>query len=294
MFSKHHEKFVEPKLARAFSANLLFRRWFKRHPCRRRDRQSTKSNRHTYQARHNHRWRNRSFDHLFATYVPKNQEDDTHLLSDKINLRRRFTPARISPSTPVPDPLRNPMVSSTSHAILRTRRALQPRCPAPGPRWGGFFLERGSPYVGILSLPGGDPGLCRLKSNFSSARAAPGFPVQTGSVYPHHECPITCLPGTCYQTRPFRLQEPKMPSDASPSTTIPQYLKKKNQKKYIIAANACASTRTCFQGEPTGGLHYLSNLQVTTTYSTPPTQPRTTPAIRMAVSFNLRRGDAAS
>jgi len=98
---------------------------------------------------------NRSFDHLFATYVPKNKEDRVrNLLSEKI------INADGSPGPNFAKAHQFQIASAPnggkyfSSADLKNK-ALYSTLPAPDV--GGIGAV--SPYEGILSLPGGDPGL---------------------------------------------------------------------------------------------------------------------------------------
>src|SRR5258708_10412010 len=98
---------------------------------------------------------NRSFDHLFATYVAKNKEDRVrNLLSEKIiyadgSPGPKFAKAHQFQITSAPNGGKY-----FSSADLKSK-SLYTTLPAPDV--GGVGAV--SPYVGILSLPGGDPGL---------------------------------------------------------------------------------------------------------------------------------------
>jgi len=98
---------------------------------------------------------NRSFDHLFATYVPKRGEEKVlNLLSERIinadgTPGPKFAKAQQFQITSAPNGGKffgsADLNSKTVYATL------------PAPDIGGVGAV--SPYVGILSIPGGDPGL---------------------------------------------------------------------------------------------------------------------------------------
>src|SRR5258708_5259217 len=98
---------------------------------------------------------NRSFDHLFATYVPKRGEEGIqNLLSEKIINADgppgpQFAKAQQFQITAAPNG-----GHFFSSADLRDK-ALYGTLPPPDLAGTGKV----SPYVGILSLPGGDPGV---------------------------------------------------------------------------------------------------------------------------------------
>src|ERR1700719_4762332 len=98
---------------------------------------------------------NRSFDHLFATYVPRSKEDRVrNLLSEKIvnadgTPGPNFAKAHQFQITSAPNGGK-----FFSSADLKSK-SLYATLPAPDV--GGVGAV--SPYAGILSLPGGDPGL---------------------------------------------------------------------------------------------------------------------------------------
>src|SRR5689334_393977 len=98
---------------------------------------------------------NRSFDHLFATYVPKRRDEHVrNLLSEQIvnadgTPGPRFAKAHQFQVTSAPNGgkffISADMNSKTLYSTL------------PAPDVGGVGAV--SPYAAILSIPGGDPGL---------------------------------------------------------------------------------------------------------------------------------------
>src|SRR5215471_6484870 len=98
---------------------------------------------------------NRSFDHLFATYEPKNRDEKVlNLLSERI-INEDGTPgpnfAKAHQFKIVSAPNGGKFFSSANLAQKQLYATL------PAPDVGGVGSV--SPYVGILSIPGGNPGL---------------------------------------------------------------------------------------------------------------------------------------
>jgi phospholipase C len=215
---------------------------------------------------------NRSFDHLFATYVPKSKEDRVrNLLSEKIINANgtpgpKFAKAHQFQITSAPNGGK-----FFSSADLKNK-SLYTTLPAPDV--GGVGAV--SPYVGILSLPGGNPGL-PSQDQFLFGTGGTGLAFTLGP-----DTRITNVdklpPG------PFQLTGPTMPFDAFTGDTIHQYFQ-------MVQQVDCAIDKEHVSKEnPTGCLHDLQSA-VTTTYSTPPTGTPHDTGQTMAF-FNMQNGDA--
>jgi phospholipase C len=215
---------------------------------------------------------NRSFDHLFATYEPRNKEDRVrNLLSEKIINANgtpgpKFAKAHQYQITSAPNGGK-----FFSSADLKNK-SLYATLPAPDVAGVGAV----SPYVGILSLPGGDPGL-PPQDQFLFGTGGTGLAFTLGP-----DTRITNVdklpPG------PFQLTGPTMPLDAFTGDTIHQYFQMVQQVDCAIDKEHVS------KGNPTGCLHDLQSA-VTTTYSTPPTGTPHDTGQTMAF-FNMQNGDA--
>src|SRR5882762_9599425 len=154
---------------------------------------------------------NRSFDHLFATYVPKHGgETIQNLLSENIvnadgTPGPKFAKAHQFQITAAPNG-----GHFFSSADLKDK-TLYGTLPPPDLAGTGEV----SPYVGILSLPGGDPGL-PPQDQFLFGTGGSGLSVTVGP-----DTRITNVnnlpPG------PFQMTGPTMPFDAYTGDTIHQY-----------------------------------------------------------------------
>src|SRR5450631_2652459 len=215
---------------------------------------------------------NRSFDHLFATYVPKSKEDGVrNLLSEKIVN---------SDGTPGPNFAKAHQfrINSApnggkffSSADLKSK-SLYATLPAPDV--GGVGAV--SPYAAILSIPGGDPGL-PPEDQFLFASGGTGLSFTLGP--DTRIANVSDLP-----PGPFQLTGPDMPFDAFTGDTIHQYFQ-------MVQQVDCAIDKEHVTKEnPTGCLHDLQSA-VTTTYSTPPTGTPHDTGQTMAF-FNMQQGDA--
>ena len=215
---------------------------------------------------------NRSFDHLFATYTPKNKENGVrNLLSEKIinadgSPGPNFAKAHQFQITSAPNGGKFFSSADLKNKTLYTT--------LPAPDVGGVGAV--SPYVGVPSLPGGDPGL-PAQEQFLFGTGGTGLSFTLG--------PDTrianvnnLLPG------PFQMTGPKMPFDAFTGDTIHQYFQ-------MVQQMDCAIDKEHVSKEnPTGCLHDLQSA-VTTTYSTPPTGTPHDTGQTMAF-FNMQQGDA--
>lgn len=215
---------------------------------------------------------NRSFDHLFATYVPKSREEKVrNLLSEKIIN---------ADGSPGPDFAKAHQFQITSapnggkffsSADLKNKSLYR---TLPAPDVGGVGTV--SPYAAILSIPGGDPGLAP-QDQFLFGTGGTGLAFTLGP-----DTRITNVdnlpPG------PFQLTGPTMPYDAFTGDTIHQYFQMVQQVDCAIDGEHVSKEN------PTGCLHDLQSA-VTTTYSTPPTGTPHDTGQTMAF-FNMQQGDA--
>jgi len=215
---------------------------------------------------------NRSFDHLFATYVPKSKDERVrNLLSEHI-INADGTPgpkfARAHQFQITSAPNGGKFFSS---ADLKDK-TLYGTLPPPDVAGVGAV----SPYAGILSIPGGNPGL-PPQDQFLFGTGGTGLSFTLGP-----DTRITNVndlpPG------PFQMTGPTMPFDAFTGDTIHQYFQMVQQVDCAIDAEHVS------RENPTGCLHDLQSA-VTTTYSTPPTGTPHDTGQTMAF-FNMQQGDA--
>ena len=215
---------------------------------------------------------NRSFDHLFATYVPKRRtEEILNLLSEHI-VNANGTPGpRFAKAHQfeITSPLNGGKYFSSADLSSKT---LYPTLPPPDV--GGVGAV--SPYAAILSIPGGDPGL-PPQDQFLFATGGTGLSFTLGP-----DTRITDVdnlpPG------PFQMTGPTMPFDAFTADTIHQYFQMYQQMDCAIDREHVS------RDNPTGCLHDLQSA-VTTTYSTPSTGTPHDTGQTMAF-FNMQQGDA--
>src|SRR5450432_1550699 len=215
---------------------------------------------------------NRSFDHLFATYVPRHREDKIHnLLSEKIvnadgTPGPKFSKAHQYQITAAPN------AGHFFSSVDLKDKALYGTLPPPDVAGVGKV----SPYVGILSLPGGDPGLPpQDQFLFGTGGTGLGFTLGPDTRITN----VTTLP-----PGPFQMTGPMMPFDAFTGDTIHQYFQMVQQVDCAIDEEHVS------RKNPTGCLHDLQSA-VTTTYSTPPTGTPHDTGQTMAF-FNMQQGDA--
>jgi len=215
---------------------------------------------------------NRSFDHLFATYVPMHPEEGIHNL--------------LSEGIVTADGLPGPHFD----------RAYQYKITAP-PNGGKYFIGADlaqkslyttlpppdlngippiSPWVEILAIPNGDPG---LPSQDQYLLGTGG----TGLTHTYGPDPritnVTELP-----PGPFQMTGPMMPFDAFTADTVHNFFPMRQQVDCAIDSEHVSSEN------PTGCLHDLQSA-VTTTYSTPPGGIPHDTGQTMAF-FNMQQGDA--
>jgi phospholipase C len=213
---------------------------------------------------------NRSFDHLFATYVPKSRDQRVrNLLSEHIvkadgSPDEQFDRAHQFQITSAPNGGKY-FISAGS-----TNKSLYSVLPAPD--LGGV---QNPPAAGILGLPGGDPGL-PAADQFLFGTGGTGLPNSLGP-----DVRITNV--NTLPPGPFQLTGPTMPYDAYTGDTIHQFFQMYQQMD--CAVDAEHATRR----NPTGCLHDLQSA-VTTTYATPPGGTPHDTGQTMAF-FNMQKGD---
>ena len=214
---------------------------------------------------------NRSFDHLFATYVPKSKSDKVlNLLSEGI-VNADGTPgpnfAKAHQYQIVSAPNGGNFFSSADMANKQLYATL------PAPDLGGVGPV--SPYAGLIPL-GGDPGLAS-KDQFLLGTGGSGLTFTLGP-----DIRITNV--NSLPPGPVQLTGPTMPFDAFTGDTIHQYFQMVQQVDCAIDAEHVS------KDNPTGCLHDLQSA-VTTTYSTPPTGTPHDTGQTMEF-FNMQNGDA--
>ncbi len=215
---------------------------------------------------------NRSFDHIFATYVPKRPDEHIrNLLSERI-VNADGTPGANFARAHQFQITSAPNGGKFFISARLNSKTLYPTLPPPDV--GGVGAV--SPYAGILQIPGGDPGL-PPQSQFLFATGGTGLSFTLGP-----DTRITNVdtlpPG------PFQLTGPTLPFDAFTADTIHQYFQMYQQMDCAIDGEHVS------RGNPTGCLHDLQSA-VTTTYSTPSTGTPHDTGQTMAF-FNMQQGDA--
>ena len=151
-------------------------------------------------------------------------------------------------------------------------KQLYPTLPAPDV--GGVGPV--SPYIGILSLPGGDPGL-PPDDQFLFGTGGTGLDFTLGPDTRISD--VNSLP-----PGPFQMTGPSMPFDAFTADTIHQYF------QMVQQVDCAMDSEHVSRDNPTGCLHDLQSA-ITTTYSTPPgTTPHDTG--QTMAFFNMQNGDA--
>jgi phospholipase C len=215
---------------------------------------------------------NRSFDHLFATYVPRHGRDKVlNLLSEGI------VNADGSPGPNFAKAHQFQIVAAPNGGkffISADAAQKQLYATLPPPDLAGVGAV--SPYTAILGIPGGDPGL-PPEDQFLFATGGSGLPVTLGP--DTRITDVSALP-----PGPFQMTGPTMPFDAFTGDTIHQYFQMYQQMDCAIDAEHVS------RGNPTGCLHDLQSA-ITTTYNTPPGGTPHDTGQTMAI-FNMQQGDA--
>jgi len=213
---------------------------------------------------------NRSFDHLFATYVPRRAKV-LNLLSEGI------VNADGSPGSNFAKAHQFQIVSPPNGgkffvSASRLQKQLYATLPPPDIAGVGPF----SPYAGILGIPGGDPGLPPA-DQFLFATGGTGLAATAGP--DTRIANVNALP-----PGPFQLTGPAMPFDAFTGDTIHQFFQMFQQMDCAIDEEHVT------KGNPTGCLHDLQSA-VTTTFATAPGATPHDTGQTMAF-FNMQNGDA--
>jgi phospholipase C len=213
---------------------------------------------------------NRSFDHIYATYVPKRPSDKVlNLLSEGI-VNADGTPgpnfAKAHQFKIVSAPNGGKFFSSADLANKQLYATL------PTPDVNGV---QNPPAAALLTL-GGDPGLAP-QDQFLMGTGATGLPYSEG---PDIRIPnVKSLP-----PGPFQLTGPNLAFDAYAGDTVHQYFQMVQQVDCAIDAEHVS------KDNPTGCLHDLQSA-IDTTYSTPAGgTPRDT--AETMEFFNMQNGDA--
>jgi phospholipase C len=215
---------------------------------------------------------NRSFDHLFATYVPKHKDEHVlNLLSEKIvnadgSPGRNFGMGQQFEVTAAPNG--GKFFISADQSAKRLYTFLPP------PDIGG--VPKVSSLAFILTLPGGDPGL-RPQDQFLFGTGGTGLDVTLGPDTRIQN--VTMLP-----PGPFQLTGATMPFDAFTADTIHQFFQMYQQMDCAIDGEHIS------RRNPTGCLHDLQSA-ITTTYATAPGGVPHDTGQTMAF-FNMQQGDA--
>ena len=213
---------------------------------------------------------NRSFDHLFATYVPKGKRERVlNLLSEGI-INADGTPGpnftKAHQFQIVSAPNGGKFFSSADMANKQLYTTL------PAPDVNGVQ----NPPAAILLTLGGDPGLAP-QDQFLMGTGGTGLPFTEG--------PDTRVPNaTILPPGPFQLTGPNLPFDAYAGDTVHQYFQMVQQVDCAIDAEHVS------KDNPTGCLHDLQSA-IDTTYATPPGGTSHDSGQTMEF-FNMQNGDA--
>jgi phospholipase C len=185
---------------------------------------------------------NRSFDHLFATYVPKSDDEKVlNLLSERIikadgSANEHFDRAHQFQITSAPNGGKFFISAGSANKTLYNT--------LPAPDVGGTLPV--SIAAGILSIPGGDPGLPAAEQ-FLFGTGGTGLSFTLGP-----DTRITNVnnlpPG------PFQMTGPTMPYDAYTGDTIHQFFQMWQQVDCAIDAEHVS------RRNPTGCLHDLVSI----------------------------------
>jgi phospholipase C len=214
---------------------------------------------------------NRSFDHLFATYVAKNRGEKIHNLLSEGIVNADGSPGRNFAKAHQFQIISPPNGGKYFISADKQQKALYNVLPAPD-----LAGVQNPPAAAILSLPGGDPGL-PPQDQFLFGTGGTGLP---NSVGPDTRITnVNTLP-----PGPFQMTGPTMPYDAYTGDTIHQYFQMYQQMDCAIDAEHVT------RRNPTGCLHDLQSA-ITTTYSTPPGGTPHDTGQTMAF-FNMQKGDA--
>jgi phospholipase C len=213
---------------------------------------------------------NRSFDHLFATYVPRKKDEKVlNLLSQGI-INADGTPGKNFAKAHQFQIVSAPNNGKYFISADQQQKALYNVLPAPD-----LAGVQNPPGAAILGIPGGDPGL-PPEDQFLFGTGGTGLPNSLGP-----DTRITNV--NTLPPGPFQMTGPTMPYDAYTGDTIHQFFQMYQQMDCAI--DKAHVTRD----NPTGCLHDLQSA-ITTTYSTPPGATPHDTGQTMAF-FNMQKGD---
>ena len=216
---------------------------------------------------------NRSFDHLFATYAPSHAgEGILNLVSEGI-VNADGTPGRHFARAHQYQITSAPNGGKFFSSAGRAHKTLYGTLPPPDVNGVGAL----SPYVGILSLAGGDPGM-PPQDQFLFGTGGTGLSFTLGP-----DTRITNV--NALPPGPFQLTGAAMPFDAFTGDTIHQYFQMVQQMDCALDEEHVS------RSNPTGCLHDLQSA-VTTTYSTPPGGGTPHDTGQTMAFFNMHNGDA--
>jgi len=193
---------------------------------------------------------NRSFDHLYATYVPKNRDERVlNLLSERIinadgSRGKNFAKAHQYQVMSAPNS------GKYFVGVDLKNKSLYNVLPAPDTNG-----VQNPPFAGVLLIPGGDPGL-PPQYQFLFGTGGTGLASALGP-----DTRITNV--TALLPGPFQMTGPTMPYDAYTGDTIHQFFQMYQQVDCAIDSEHVS------RHNPTGCLHDLQSA-ITTTYATPP------------------------
>lgn len=215
---------------------------------------------------------NRSFDHLFATYVPMSPQEHVRNLLSELIINADGTPgpnfAMAQQYQITSAPNGGKFFSSAGLA----NKTLYTTLPPPDVDGVGAA----SPYVGILAIPGGDPGLpAQDQFLFGTGGTNLGFTLGPDT----RIADVTSLP-----PGPFQLTGKAMPFDAFTADTPHRYFTMVQQLDCAIDSEHVSPAN------PTGCLHDLQ-AAISTTYDTPPGAIAHEAGQSMAF-LNMQQGDA--
>src|ERR1700719_2521411 len=214
---------------------------------------------------------NRSFDHLFATYTPKSDDEKVlNLLSEHI-VKADGTPSEKFDRGHQFQITSAPNGGKFFISAGKANKALYTTLPAPDIAG----VPATAPFAGVLAIPGGDPGL-PAADQFLFGTGGTGLPATLGP-----DTRITNV--NTLPPGPFQMTGPTMPYDAYTGDTIHQFFQMYQQMDCAIDKEHVT------RDNPTGCLHDLQSA-ITTTYSTPPGGTPHDTGQTMAF-FNMQKGD---
>ena len=215
---------------------------------------------------------NRSFDHLFATYLPRHPEEGIrNLLSEQI------VTAAGAPGASFSRAFQYRITSAPNGGKFFSSADLKDKTqyatlPAPDVN----YAPQVSPNIPLLSLPGGDPELLPA-DEFLLGTGGTGLPYTLG--------PDTRIANVfALPPGPFLLTGPRLPFDSFTADMSHQYF------TMVQQADCAIDTEHVSADNPTGCLHDLQ-VAVNTTYQTPPGATPHDTGQTMGF-YNMQQGDA--